>query len=168
MYAYSSRSKECFLKECFFKSRTLKVCKWNRYVVSIQEARVGSIPEVDCLSLACKCTSMRVGGGGLYRSWNFRNSPGISHAFQEFFTQSRNFSGISGISQTFQTYCTILKRKFSLRNYMNSTRAFRKRFLAFREICIHSWNLTRIQRNLQKHLGNLANSTFSPDTSRWT
>jgi hypothetical protein len=34
------------------------------------------------------------------RPWNFRNSPGISHAFQEYHTHSR------GISQTFQTYCS--------------------------------------------------------------
>ncbi len=70
------------------------------------------------LSVTCMQMYEHEEGGGLYRPWNFRNNPGISHAFQEFLTPSR------GISQTFQTYCTRKRdstrrrrRKFSLRNY---------------------------------------------------
>jgi hypothetical protein len=115
---------------------------------------------MNCLSLACKCTSMRWGGGG-----GGYTGRGISGTVQEFRTHSRNFARIPGMSHAFQTYCTrkrvpLLKRKFR-EETMN--------FIGIQEkiSCVpgNFAFLPGIQGNLHIHLGNLANLTFSPDPS---
>jgi hypothetical protein len=83
-----------------------------------------------------------VGGGEGY------TGRGISGTVQEFRTHSRNFARIPDVLHTKEG--SSFKEKISRRNYEFQFHWYLgEKCHAFREICVHSWNLTRIQGNSQ-------------------